>query len=507
MSDSAPYVASDWGARYHALPHDEALGAGAAGPGKTVCLVMDPFSQIFVEHQRCSNPDYVPPGFTSPMPIDWGMSKGWALYLRRSSPMLKGALDYAKRTFPQIDPGVTFKDDPAEFTFSTGFRYQMDHCKDPDSWQKYQGFELTQINFDELVQFNEEQYDQIGARSRTDDPVLDTMRKVRAMSNPLTSSENMDGVSMRDPHWVRNRFVRPAPEGGVTLFRTLEGDDGEKFEHTFIYLRATLDDNPNKSFVRSYKKVLMKEKPHIRAAYLYGSWEITAGSFFGDIWDERIHTCRPFKIPRDWRRFRSMDWGFKAPGCVHWWALDPDGTLFCEREYTFQGKFAVDVAKRIREIEQDEGLWVGKRSGITGPADTQIWERRGATGKGIAEEMAEVGVGWLQAEKKSRERNFQRVYTRLAEHQEHTTVPGLVFFHNCRRAIQSIPALQTDRDNPEEPMDGGDDHWPDSVAYACAFASHGPSGIPRKRKDEWEQDDHKAQRKDRGRYGYGGSLH
>ena len=66
--------------------------------------------------------------------------------------------------------------------------------------------------------------------------------------------------------------------------------------------------------------------------------------------------------------------------------------------------------------------------------------------------------------------------------------------------------VQTDPDFPDQPMDGGQDHWVDSVLYACAFASYGRAGISgrAKQKSRIDDDDEPLRRSaNRGRTGYG----
>jgi hypothetical protein len=191
---------------------------------------------------------------------------------------------------------------------------------------------------------------------------------------------------------------------------------------------------------------------------------------------------------------------------VHWWALDHDDTLYCEREYTFQEKTDAEVAKRIREIETDMKLWKGHQSAITGPADTQLWEERGESSRSKAAVMASLGVNWVRADKKSRRHNSERLMKRLLDHQHGTKPPGIVFFRTCKQAITTIPAIQTDPKDTEVPEDGGDDHWLDSVLYATAHASHGKKGIARHALDDdfEDEDDEKEEKRTRGNYGYGG---
>lgn len=493
------YTPSKWGAEYHSLTTHEALGAGSAGPGKSLVLLMDPMQQVITEHNRCADPAH-------PFPLQWGQSVGWALHLRREFPMLEQTIVRAHRIFPQVDPKVRWDSQRHTFVFSSGFRYQFGHCRDPDDWIGYHSNEYTHIAFDELTQFEQEQYDQITSRARTSDPVLRQMLKVRAMSNPVMRREGSINA-IKNPFWVRDRFVQPEPQGRKVIKKKIVRRDGTVEYRTRIYLPATLYDNPDPQFVADYEATLLDKPAHIRHALLYGNWFITPGSFYGDDWNEQIHVCQPFRIPDHWLRFRSMDWGYKQPGCVYWWAMDDDGTMYAEREYTFQNKDVIDVAKRIGEIERDLGLWEDGRSLITGPADTQLWEQRGDRVLPKAAEMARMGVPWVQADKRSRERAAQLFLGRLRDHGNHTKNPGVVFFDTCRMAKTTIPGIMAQAHNPEAPQDGGEDHWHDAVLYACSFASHGRLGIPPIRRHEREEGDEDAAASsmtfNTGRYSYG----
>ena len=495
------YTASDWGNRYHLLPHDEALGAGAAGPGKSTCLLMDANSQIFIEHERCKNKDH-------PYYHPWGSSTGWALHLRRTTKMLEQSIMFTQRVFPLLDPQVKWDTQKLTWTFASGYHYQFGHCKDPDDWLNYFSSAYTHIGFDELVQFEQEQYEQIKSRVRSDDPILMKMLKVRAMSNPLMTFGKADNVAVTDPHWVRKYFVDPARHGNTTLVKEVLMDDGTKERITRIYLPATLHDNPNKQFAREYERKLQGLKAHQKAALLRGDWYAIAGSYYGEDWNPSLHTCEPFAIPPDWPVFRAMDWGNKAPGCVLWAAMDESGTVYVIREFTFQGKTDAWVAEQIRDIEIQMRLWRGRERGrslITGPADYQIWEDRGeANVKSKAQTMSELGVNWVRADKRSRRANAERLLNRLREHQSGTLMPGIVFFRTCGNSIRSIPVIPTDR-NGVDPMDGGDDHWHDAVLYLCAYASYGRKGVGRARRTNEREDDDDDPRptERRGQYGYG----
>jgi hypothetical protein len=498
MSVEVPnlYAPSAWGSKFHRLKHNEALGAGSAGPGKSLVLLMDPVEQVYVEHERCMNPN-------NPFHIPWGSSTGWALHLRRTRPMLEPTIKRAHRIFNAIDPAVKWNENKMTFTFKSGYLVQFAHCHDDNDWENYLSFEFTHIAYDELIQFQEEQYDQINTRLRSSDPVLRKMLKIRSMSNPLMSKRKGENFSVKNTNWVRDRFVKPAPNGNVTLKKSIPMDDGTFEKWTYIYLPAKLSDNPNPQFRRDYELQLQKSKPHIRQALLRGDWYITAGSFFAEEWNESLHITAPFDIPDDWPKWRSMDWGFKLPGCVHWWAMDDDGNIFCVREMKFQGMTDEEVAEAIIQVEQGLGWGKGRTSRLTGPADTQLWEQRGDTGKSKAQAMADKGVYWVKADKRSRLRNAELLTSRLKDHDGGTTTPGIVFFNTCQEILTLLPAIQTSDKNSEEPADGNDDHPFDSVLYSCAYASHGKEGLGWSEKDEDDDDFPDKRPADKGNWGYG----
>lgn len=485
------YTPSKWGDRFHRLRTDEALGAGAAGPGKSFVLLMDPIQQVQIEHARVTrNPGSVAtPGYCAETgidlyklieenPIEKGTSKGWALHLRRLGVSLMQTISRAQTIFPLIDPGVKYSSVDRIFTFTSGFRYQFGHCKDTDSWQGYLSQEYTHIAYDELSQFEEEQYDQINMRLRSPDPILKHFIKIRAMSNPVMNPE--EGVSVKDPFWVRRRFVDPCREGNRILKRKIfVPGQGERFV-TSVYLPATIDDNPDKAFVEQYKARLASAPPHIRKAMLYGDWYWVSGSYYGTQWNRKLHVVKPFKIPSHWKRFRSMDWGFKQPGCCLWFAIDDEGNLVVEKELTFRLKHVDEVAEDIREIETDLGLWDddNDRSLIQGVADNQLWEERGDVVQTKADHFAELGIMWDKADKRSRKRNAELLLKRLKDHNDGTTVPGIVFFENCVNSIQTIPTIPAKKTDPECPADGGPDHHHDATLYGCAYVSKGVDVVP-----------------------------
>lgn len=512
LEESGLYTASAWQQKFHNLTVDEALGAGAAGPGKSLALLCDIIPRIQREHYRClagsNQADQIPEPFRAVCvehPLKFGNSEGWAIHFRRTRPMLNQTIARSRRIFGALDPGASFNAEDTTWSFSSGYRYTFGHCKNPGDWDIYLSNQYDWMGFDELSQFQQEQYDQLTLRVRSSDPLLREMCYVRAMSNPILMREGSDNFTVSDPGWVKRMFVDPAPEGEKLLVRRVKRPDGREIKLTRIFLPATLYDNPDKSFVEQYERQLLGAKPHLRDAYLFGKWDVVVGAHFGDEWNPRYHVIAPFKVPSDWPVFRAMDWGYKSPGDILWFTMDPDENLIAINEIRFRMKTPRDVAKLVEKYERPNGWWRGRKSLLTGPADTQLWEDRGdSTTMTKAADFAAHGVRWMKADKKSRFRNAELVMDRLTDHDNWTTTPGLIFVSACKDIIRTLPIVGTDPDDPEMPATGGDDHSVDTLFYACAYASHGRKGIKMAKLGEsaWEKDDG-LPRVSGGSYAYG----
>lgn len=483
------YKASPWGVRCHRIRAEEALVAGAAGPGKSLFLLHDAVPSVLVAHELCRRGVY-----------KWGHIEDTNIHLRRELSGLNNTIRRAKKLFPLIDPQVRFMEKDSKFLFKSGFEFHFGHCKNPDDWEKYYGLSYIHIAFDELREFEQEQYDQISSRTRSDNSVLVKMLKVRAATNP-------------GPGWVRERFVDPAPQGNKRIVRTLTRADGTKEKHTLIYIPATLYDNPNKEFVREYEKKLLSLPKHIQEAQLRGNWYYVTGGYYADDWVPSLHIIRPFKIPSDWYVFRSCDWGYKNQGVVQWWAQDPDGNLICWNEWSFRLMDGTVVAKKIKEFEMKHGLANAKKSKLSGPADTNLWSEYSQTDS-HGMKMAKEGVFWVPGDKRDRQMNAERLCVRLKDHENGLTRPGIMWFDTCRKSIETIPAIKGDKNDSNVPEKSDIDHWADCAQFACAYATPDPKRLASRivRGDTRAQDDdekfyddqeHKRGSANRGKLGYG----
>lgn len=209
-----------------------------------------------------------------------------------------------------------------------------------------------------------------------------------------------------------------------------------------------------------------------------GQWGLEGGQYFSE-WRESKHVIKPFAIPRDWVKFRSMDFGQARPYAVLWFAIDYDGNMYAYRElYGWGGKPNVGTGETAKQIGEkivalekpEEGL----RYGIL---DSACWARTGVTGPSIEEELNRVLISnKLMAFSKSSKGRLeganafkQRLIGNTLE--DGTTKPAIYFFSTCIHSIRTIPMIGHDKHKPELPDTDAEDHC--FVAGTLIDTEHG----------------------------------
>ena len=83
----------------------------------------------------------------------------------------------------------------------------------------------------------------------------------------------------------------------------------------------------------------------------FGRWVAAEGMIYED-WDRAVHIVDPFPIPREWKRFRTIDFGYTNPIVVQWWCVDGDGRMYLYREFYHTKKTVREVAQVIKKYEK-----------------------------------------------------------------------------------------------------------------------------------------------------------
>jgi hypothetical protein len=267
---------------------------------------------------------------------------------------------------------------------------------------------------------------------------------------------------------VKNRYIVPTNYGRKVV-TDVRG-------RSVRFIPSKLSDNPHVNAEYADDLKALPEK--MRAAFLNGDWDTFSGQMFSE-WRQDRHVLDPINLPPSWRRVNGIDWGYSAPWCVLWAAIDEDGRVWVYREIYQTRVGETEQAKAILAAGAD-GEDVGVRY-----ADDAMWATRGEA-KPISQVYAENGVHLTEAGKGTRVVGWQRVRTYLGEapacpHHRALgweTCPRLHVFSTVDNLIRTLPSLpHATKGNPEDADTNAEDHAPDALRYMLINLGTGPEFV------------------------------
>jgi len=225
-------------------------------------------------------------------------------------------------------------------------------------------------------------------------------------------------------HWLRGRVQAGTAQMIVSTHLDnpqLFNDDGTETKAGAIYLRK------------------LKRLTGVRRARLFeGKWAAAEGAIYDDF-EDNTHVIDSFKIPDEWTRFWTVDFGFTNPFVCQRWAEDPDGNLYMYREVYRTRRtveehcetIAKDVMENLEPKRRGEP-WVGT---WTEPLPRTIFCDHDAEGRQSFE--TNIGFPTTAADKRVLD-GIQAMQTRFKE--------GRIFFF--RDALVEVDPELQDRYKP-----------------------------------------------------------
>ncbi|MBO4383812.1 MAG: phage terminase large subunit [Clostridia bacterium] len=339
------------------------------------------------------------------------------------------------------------------FSFPNGSRIKLGYCDTLTDVFQYQGQEYAVIGMEEATHFTEEQQQFLTTCNRT---------AREGFSPRMYYTCNPGNVGHA---WVKRLFI------------DRDYRDGERAEdYAFIPARiwdnrVLLDADPG------YVKQLMSLPEDLKKAHLDGDWDVHAGQYFREF-SRSVHVAEPHEIPRWYKRFRSMDWGYNDPCCVLWHAVDPEGRVITYRELYVREMRAEEVAERAVALSRGEEI-------AYTAASPDLWQRRGQSlatkagtaGMSLADVFNKCGMPVIPADN-ARVAGWQTVRRFLAAAPDGR--PNWQCFSDCANLIRTLPALIYDSFDRED-ASGGEDHAPEALRYGL-MSCPGASVLPRPKK-------------------------
>jgi len=238
--------------------------------------------------------------------------------------------------------------------------------------------------------------------------------------------------------------LRPTPNGTM--------------EQTF-FMPAFLEDNAiGVARDPEYENRLMKRDPTVAQALRYGDWSVFAGQVFREF-NRSIHVVHDFEIPSNWMRWRGIDWGYAAPWCVHFFAKNPDTRrIYVYREIYKTGITDPQQARMINEASLPEEVFSFTF------ADPSMWKRDSSREQVTSTYDQYLANGVLLTKADNDHKNkMRKAHSSLKPMGD--GLPGVQIFESCRNLIRTLPALMSDPNDPEDLMDGQEDHPFDAYTY------------------------------------------
>lgn len=440
-------------------PIREVCFAGTRGPGKTDAMLMS-----FAQYCGRGYGDY------------WR-----GVIFRRNYKHLDDIISKSKRWFNRSaqKPRFLAGTSALKWVWPTGEELLLRAFEDEEDYWSYHGHEYPFIGWEELTSWPSIAcYESMKSCNRSSFPETPYVPRIPRF---IRSSTNPYGVGH---NWVKNYFIDPAPYGKV-----ITDQDGNKR----VCLFGSIKENPHlgDEYIKTLQSIT---DPNKRKAWLEGSWDITSGGMFDDLWDATKHILKPFNIPSSWRIDRSFDWGSSKPFSVGWWALTdgtdavlPDGTRrsFPRKTLIRIGEWYGSTGKpneglRMTAKQVAQGILIReKMMGIEnrvqgGPADSAIYAV--TDDASIGQNMESEGVFWTLADKKSgsRKNGWELMRDRLSAvtNPDYSDKPGLYVFDNCRDWIRTVPPIPRDQKDPDDVDTDAEDHTADDTRYRVLAADH-----------------------------------
>ena len=305
----------------------DVLYGGAAGGGKSFALLADPL-------RYCHNPNH----------------RG--LLLRRTLDELTELIDKSRQLYPKAFPGAKFRESKSTWHFPSGATIWFTYLDKDKDVTRFQGQAFNWIGIDEITQYPTPYvWDYLRSRLRSTDSELQQHLYMRCTANP-------GGVG---GWWVKKMYIDGTPENKA--YPAFDLDTGkpfvwphnhEKAGQPLFYRKfvpARLTDNPHLMADGQYESMLRSLPEVERKRLLEGDWDVAEGAAFPEF-SRTKHVVEPYEMPTNWPRIRMADYGYAAPSCVLWGAIDWDNNIWIYRELYEKHLTAEQLADRILEAEQ-----------------------------------------------------------------------------------------------------------------------------------------------------------
>lgn len=358
------------------------------------------------------------------------------LLVRRTLPELKE--NHVRPLMSELGGIAPYRESDHSFRFPNGSLIKLGFCAAESDVLQYQGQEYDFIFVDEATQLTEYQFMWIAS----------CCRGVNGIPKRIYLTCNPGGIGHA---WVKRLFIdrdyRPGECAEDYVFIPAKAEDNAVLREKDPGYLAWLDSLPDGQ----------------REAWRDGDWDAFLGQYFSEFRRE-FHVIAPFAIPKNWRRYVTMDYGLDMCA-VLWIAAAPNGRYYVYKEIHRKDLTISDAAAEILRVNNGEEIYE-----FLAPPD--LWSRQRETGRTTAEIFSEAGLfltktsnnrtaGWLAVKEELKLRMWE----------DGSKGPRLQIFTNCVHLIKDLPLLRHDDRDPTDCATEPHEitHAPDALRGFCIY--------------------------------------
>lgn len=257
--------------------------------------------------------------------------------------------------------------------------------------------------------------------------------------------------------WIKPRFFDVPPDPDILAITT----------------NYTCNEWLDAADLRKFERMKEENPERYKTAGL-GEWGIDGLVFFPEF-TETDHVIEPFNLPKEWRRYITLDYGMDMLAC-YWIAVDTVGNAYVYRELyegrdngkglNGAGHIISEAAARILELTPDDE----EITATFAPPD--LWNRRQETGRSVADIFSEYGI---HLTKTSNDRldgwASMHEWLKVQRNEFGQMKPRMQIFKTCVNLIRCLPELQYDEKRVNDAANTPHEitHAPDAIRGFCVY--------------------------------------
>jgi PBSX family phage terminase large subunit len=180
-------------------------------------------------------------------------------------------------------------------------------------------YDITYVQ--EATELNKDDWEKVTTR----------LRNGRVSFQQLLADCNPEGPD----HWLKKR----CDEGQTVMLYALHSDNPKLF------------DDAGQATERGAEYLdKLSKLTGVRRHRLYGGMWAAAEGVIYENWNPAIHLIDRKRLPFEWPRLWSIDFGYTNPFVWQMWAIDPDGRLILEKEIYRSQRIVADHAQQILDV-------------------------------------------------------------------------------------------------------------------------------------------------------------